>query len=229
MNAWPIMEQAAARFADRLRAVPDAVAQHVPVHSPTNGNLVWTNVLLTSARFRHGHVETFIVPDRISVLHVCLFPHVHDPRPIYGFDMIAGSARVTGIFLDLSPTTQEPPIPSLREICDGTGTGAFANKRALPDWGHIFSKDVLAIRPSDLEEVDRAIHLAEAALDAFLSAPAVLSPEYASDIIAGQARYIAAQRQNEHTFKMLAGFIGAENARNFVDEVLFPTVSDLND
>jgi phycocyanobilin:ferredoxin oxidoreductase len=190
--------------------------------SNTGAGLHWQNTLLTAGTFRRAHVETFAVAERVSVLHVCLFPHLHDAAPIFGFDMVAGPARVTGIFLDLSPVTHRPPRPGLRDVVAGAALDSFATRRVLPEWGEIFSPDMLAIRPTDLNEVDHALALAKTALDGVLRAtqngPGVPSAE----IVAGQARYAEGQRRNEHTARMLAGFIGAEAARRFIDEVLFP-------
>ena len=227
MNALPMMQRAAVQFADRLRLVPGAIERHVPDYAPSTETLQWTNVLLESGRFRHGHVETFVVADRLSVLHVCLFPHLDDPGPIFGFDMIAGPARVTGIFLDLSPTTGQADGPGLGEVRAAQGVGAFQHPRVLPEWGDIFSADCLAIRPADLDEVARAIHFAQAALDACLTGTRVRAPDRSAEVSAGQARYIAAQRRNEHTFRMLAGLIGPDKARGFIDQVLFPAVPEL--
>jgi phycocyanobilin:ferredoxin oxidoreductase len=227
MNALPMMQRAAVEFADRLRLVPGATERQVPDYAPATETLQWTNVLLDSARFRHGHVETFVVADRLSVLHVCLFPHLDDPGPIFGFDMIAGPARVTGIFLDLSPTTEQAAGPGLGEVRAALDVGAFAHPRTLPDWGDIFSADCLAIRPADLDEVARAFRLAQAALDACLTSTCVRAPHRSDEISAGQARYIAGQRRNEHTFRMLAGLIGHDRARDFIDQVLFPGVPEL--
>jgi phycocyanobilin:ferredoxin oxidoreductase len=227
MNALLMMERAAVQFADRLRLVPGAIERHVPDYAPSTETLQWTNVLLESGKFRHGHVETFVVAERLSVLHVCLFPHLDDPGPIFGFDMIAGPARVTGIFLDLSPTTGQAAGLGLGEVRATQDLGEFQHPRVLPDWGDIFSAECLAIRPADLDEVARAIRLAQAALDACLTVPRVRAPHRSAEIGAGQARYIAAQRRNEHTYRMLAGLIGQDKARGFIDEVLFPDVPEL--
>ena len=82
---------------------------------------------------------------------------------------------------------------------------------------------MLAVRPTSAAEVAGAIALAEAALQGWLARPRAASgPGPASRIAAGQARYVAAQRRNEHTLRMLAGFIGAEAARRFIEDVLFP-------
>lgn len=223
MNALALMARAAADFRARLMAEEDCAALPSPNALATPDTLRWDNILLRARTFRRAHVETFDVPGRLSVLHVCVFPHLDDPTPIFGFDMVAGSARVTGIFLDLSPVGLLPPVPSLSDVCDPQALAGFATPRSPPEWGDIFSADLLAVRPDSLEEVGKTIALAMVALNGMLRA-ARLSTAAEAVVAAGQARYIAGQRRNEHTLRMLAGFIGHAAARRFIDEVLFPAV-----
>jgi phycocyanobilin:ferredoxin oxidoreductase len=226
MNALAAMAEAAGRFRARLLAVPGSLARPLAAPAPPLPGLEWSNLLLAAPSFRHGHVESFVAPGRVSVLHVCLFPPLDDPAPIYGFDMVAGPARVTGIFLDFSPVVEATPGLRLADAVDPARLAGFAAPRPLPPWGEVFSADMLAVRPADSAEVARAIALAEAALQGWLARPGrSAGPGAASRIAAGQARYVAAQRRNEHTLRMLAGFIGAEAARRFIDDVLFPAVA----
>lgn len=226
MNALPLMAQAAAMFCERLRAEPACAVLPAPditcLDEPADVDLRWENVLLRSRTFRRAHVETFHVPGRLSVLHVCVFPHLDDPSPIYGFDMVAGPSRVTGIFLDLSPVILPSPAPDLSAIVDAAALSSFAIHRALPEWGDIFSNDMLAVRPVSLDEVHCALGLAQTALKAMLQAPRSFATIPKSAIVAGQNRYISGQCRNEHTFRMLSGFVGPQAARRFIDEVLFP-------
>lgn len=223
MQALALMNRAAAAFRDRLMAEPGCEALPVPAVLTVPPELHWQNTLLRAPNFRRAHVETFEVPGRLSVLHVCIFPHLDDPAPIFGFDMVAGSARVTGIFLDLSPIGQQPPRPSLRDMLGQDALAGFTGRRPPPEWGDIFSGDLLAIRPNDLGDVTRAIDMAKTALAGLLAAPRARAGGLAT-IAAGQERYIAGQRRNEHTFRMLAGFVGATAAERFISEVLFPPV-----
>jgi len=223
MNALHLMADAAAQFRARLSQEAGCRTLSVP-HFDTNGqDLRWDNLLLSANRFRRAHVETLLVPGTVCVLHVCIFPHLDDPSPIYGFDMIAGAARVTGIFLDLTPVSPQRPGLRLRDAVKPFCLDNFSIHRKLPDWGDIFSPDVLAVRPMDLAEVVRAIDLAKRALDASLAIPqGHRAPP--SAVAAGQAAYVAGQRRNDHTRRMLAGWIGNEQADRFIDEVLFPSV-----
>lgn len=240
MEARPILAEAACLFGSRLRAEPGCTLLPVPVMTsalsappgigsqdiaPLATALRWDNLLLCSHRFRRAHVETFDVPGRLYVLHVCVFPPLGDATPIFGFDVVAGPSRVTGIFLDLSPVVRAPPILRLRDVARAGVLDGFAVRRPPPEWGSIFSADLLAIRPEGLDEVGRAIGIARQALDAVLVAP----PQpfgIADEAADGQARYIMGQRRNEHTLRLLAGFIGMEAARRFIDEVLFPPLPD---
>lgn len=217
-----MLQLAAAAFCRRLTMQPGCTCVQRPLSSNTPADVVWENTLLRSPTFRRAHVETFMKPDKVGVLHVCVFPHWDDPAPIFGFDLVAGPARITGIFLDLSPVLPSRPQLTLRDAVGSAALQAFATRRALPEWADIFSEDMVAIRPVSGEEIDRALALAEQALDVLLATVRVTTGQVVDAIAAGQARYCAGQRQNEHTVRMLTNFIGLEEARRFVDQVLFP-------
>ena len=146
-----------------------------------------------------AHVETFDVPGRLSVLHVRVFPHLDDPTPIFGFDMVAGSARVTGIFLDLSPVGNWPSAPRLSGVCDPQALAGFAMRRSPPEWVGRYLLGRSAGR-----------------------APGQSGRSREGDRSGDGGARRTAQRRNEHTLRMLAGFIGHTAARRFIDEVLFP-------
>jgi phycocyanobilin:ferredoxin oxidoreductase len=222
MNAWRLMAQAAVDFRVRLRTEPGCRALASPLTETSGAGLQWDNLLLTADRFRRAHVELFMAAGRVCVLHVVVLPHLDDASPIFGFDMIAGPARVTGIFLDLSPVTHPPAGLRLREAVEEGALANFASRREVPPWGDIFSTDFLAVRPIDLAEVRRAIGLGGQALDAALSAPRICVAH--AQVRAGQDRYASAQRRNEHTFRMLAGLVGHAPARRFIDDILFPSI-----
>jgi hypothetical protein len=197
----------------------------IPSHSAA---LVWQNTLFSATAFRRGHIELFEVSGLFAVVHVCVMPHTYDNAAIFGFDMIAGRAQATGVFLDFSPVTAGPPIPALRDIVSANARADFRHHRRRPEWGSVFSDDFFAIRPNDQGEIRSAIALAAAALDYFLRRLADRTPQGdelpASDpfVVRGQSAYACAQRQNPHTFRMLARLVGAESARSFIDEILFP-------
>jgi phycocyanobilin:ferredoxin oxidoreductase len=221
MAAWRLMSEAAAEFRECLESVIPCMKLAPPALPASGANLDWENTLLESPLFRRAHVEYFAASGRCHVLHVCAVPQLHDPAPIFGFDMVAGPSRVTGIFLDLSPVVAEPATLRLAEIRALLPGYRFRSPRDLPEWGDIFSSDVLAIRPHDDTEILRALHFAHLTLDAWVNRD-VVSGKPCQQISRGQDRYVAGQRRNEHTYRMLSHFIGPAEARRFIDETLFP-------
>jgi phycocyanobilin:ferredoxin oxidoreductase len=158
-----------------------------------------------------AHVELFMQP-KFTVVHCCVFPHISDPAPIYGFDVIAGESKITGVFLDLSPTVlPSKPFTNLQ----------VGQSRERPAWGDIFSEHWLACRPTpqDMDLIgDEAVRVLEDYLGT-LGRVDLITP-----IVTGQNRYCQNQQQNEHTRRALVNIIGAEKTQEFLTQVLFPCV-----
>ena len=220
-----LMRAASFRFATRLQRQNQCTELPAPPKPAHGADLLWRNTLFTAASFRRAHVEQLEITSHFAVLHVVVLPHVSSAAPIFGFDMISGRTQATGIFLDYSAVTQIPPSPRLGEVITPSIRAGFTHARARPQWGTIFSPDFFAIRPSGIPEIRAALALADKALAHYLShlpqagaTEAVHDPE----VVRGQAAYATAQRQNPHTERMLARYVGAAQARAFIDEVLFP-------
>jgi phycocyanobilin:ferredoxin oxidoreductase len=172
----------------------------------------WENYRFDSAKFRLAHVEIFN-QNKFSVVHCCIFPHISDPSPIFGFDVIAGENKITGVFMDLSPTV----LPSKPFT-----TIAVEKSRDRPDWGSIFSEHWLACRPTQAEMAqigDEAVRVLENYL------PTLGGVGLIHDIKKAQNRYCLNQQQNEHTRKALVALLGDAGADRFMSEILFPTVT----
>lgn len=179
-----------------------------PIATPDYG---WENHRFVSAGFRLAHVELF-EQNRFSVVHCCIFPHVSDPAPIYGFDVIAGENKITGVFLDLSPTVL--PSKPFTELHLG-------QMRDRPEWGSIFSEHWLACRPTP-EEMVLIGHEAVRVLENYL--PTLGGVGLMSDIVPAQNRYCLNQQKNEHTRRALINLIGEEKTQEFMTQILFPCV-----
>lgn len=178
-------------------------------------NYGWENHRFRSEKFRLAHVEIFN-QDRFCVVHCCVFPHVNDPSPIYGFDVIAGENKITGVFMDLSPTVLET-----KPFLEINTTGL--KNREPPEWGNIFSPHWLACRPtpSEMQVIgNEAVRL----LVHYLS---TLNIDLGNreDIVSRQNRYCIQQRQNDHTRKALVNLLGEDRAKEFIENILFPTIS----
>ncbi len=230
-----VLSAAASRFSERLAGLPGARTHDVPDYAERarlDGTLAkpvrWTNLIISNPRFRRAHVERFEIGDQIAVLHVCIFPRPDTGLPIFGFDVVAGQSRITGAFLDLSPTDPTSDDVSRRWAhAVASRRDAFSEHRTLPEWGDVFSKGVIAIRPTTQDEVDAVFDLGLASLDWLLrQAPGQADTQAC---VVGQRRYIDRQRENEHTFRMLRGCVGDALARDFIDCWLFPDPTDPSD
>lgn len=199
-------------LADRFDQVINSVNGSIPVYTEDYG---WDNFRYTSPIFRLAHVEKF-VQDRFAVVHVCVFPHVDDPSPIYGFDIVAGANKATGLFFDLSPTV----LPGNRFTDLQVET-----QRAKPEWGDIFSDYWIACRPS-FEEFQIIADEAILVLEKYFArlGQEKINP---AQVVVAQNRYCQQQKQNTHTFAALKNILGVEKAQVFMNTVLFPEVDHL--
>lgn len=221
------LRNAAMAFSNWFRERERARIIHVPDYvelarqrGTLKRSVEWTNWVTESDGIRRAHVEFFSIAGQIGVLHVCVFPHLENGAPIFGFDVVSGHEKTTGVFFDLSPTTKEADealsswATKARVISSEIGT-----KRDLPDWGSIFSDHVIAVRPHNLNGVAKAVSFAFDCLDYVVADYDRCSPSEMHD---AQSRYISGQQKNIHTQRMLANCVGDDLAGNFIEEVLFP-------
>lgn len=203
-------------FIDELQNLADRFDQqfqqvHNVVEIPTR-DYGWINHRYTSPIFRLAHVEKF-VQDRFAVVHVCIFPHPNDPSPIYGFDVIAGENKATGLFFDLSPTVRpSEPFTNLN----------VERARERPEWGDIFGEHWVACRPT-LDEFQIIANEAIVVLDKYLNTLGTEKTE-PRFVIEAQNRYCRQQKQNTHTFAALRNLLGESEAREFMNTILFPEI-----
>jgi hypothetical protein len=219
-----LMQQMASRVITTLDAAQGLRRAEPPVPPAHDPALLWQNTLFSGPLLRRGHVELFDHGGHFAVVHVCLLPHLNDPSPIFGFDMIGGHAQATGIFLDFSPTIAGKSF-TLGGIIPPHLRARFAHQRQRPSWGTIFSDHFFAIRPGSPSEIGEALDLAEGALNYYLASLAFATRMDFPCAMNGQAEYANAQRHNPHTQKMLARHVGPEAAHEFMHNTLFPSPS----
>lgn len=94
------------------------------------------------------------------MMHVAAFSS--SPAPIYGFDVITSSKKVTGCFHDLSPTVESPLVFEHTFLSERT--------RTLPPWAlSIFSPNMIAAANPSPEQAIQLQSIAENTLSRFLS------------------------------------------------------------
>ncbi len=173
----------------------------------------WINHRWYSQQFRMAHVERFEQP-KFSVLHTVIFPHLTDPSPIFGFDIIASDSKATGLFFDFSPTVEDYGVISSQ---------TWSEPRERPEWGTIFSEHWIACRPT-YAEAEVISELACTLLAKHLLSLGTKTTTDVPGVITKQNQYSLNQRKNEHTTRVLMKILGETRGQYFVENILFPTI-----
>lgn len=177
----------------------------------------WINHRYKSDWFRMAHIERY-TDDKIGVLHVTTFPHQWNPEPIFGFDIITTQNAVLGVYMDFSPGLKT------YKFTEGI---TFEDRKPIPEWATVFSDEFLTLKPKDDDEFMRICDWVLQKYDWYLS---ILAKKYMvewedeHEVISIQNKYCEVQSSNPRTFNVLKAKIGAERAKYFMEEILFPQI-----
>ena len=186
----------------------------------------WINRVWTSKEYRRAHIDVVDARETkgLWMMHCCVFPHVHNPAPIFGFDVIAGKNKITGCFIDYSPTTN-PKHPMIGYFADEVSRYEWNKPRKLPEWAErIFSKSMIAAgNVSDETELKQIASLAHILVNHYTEC--VGETNARGDSREAQNFYAINQKQNPHTPKVMASLgLDEEDVRVFIQECLFPEI-----
>ena len=185
----------------------------------------WVNRVWTSDRYRRAHID--VVDARESkglwMMHCCLFPNTHNPAPIFGFDVIAGKNKITGCFIDYSPTGDRDH-PMIEYFAEEVGQYDWNKPRKLPEWAErIFSPHMIAAgNVSDETELEQIASLAQILVNHYTEC--VGETNNTSESTKDQQNYYAQnQKQNPHTPKVMVSLgLSEEDVQMFIQDCLFP-------
>ena len=154
------------------------------------------------------------------MMHLCVYPHVNDPAPIYGFDIIAGPKKVTGAFHDFSPI--DPDSHILSQFKENVHSFIPSKKRELPDWAKaIFSGSMVSAgNVRDPEELQELLDLAVNNLEYFVhNIGWITNVDYTEK----HNWYAINQKKNPHTPRVMKS-LGLDEADvdKFCTDMLFP-------
>jgi len=187
----------------------------------------WVNRVWTGDRYRRAHVD--VVDARSTkglwMMHCCIFPHIHNPAPIYGFDVIAGKNKITGCFHDYSPAG-DPAHPMIEWFGNEVSKLEWRRERELPDWAQrIFTKHMVAAgNVQQQDELDQIFTLARTTIDHYLDTVAETN-NTAADTTFEQNYYAQNQKQNPHTPRVMVSLgLSEEDVRVFIQDCLFPEI-----
>jgi phycocyanobilin:ferredoxin oxidoreductase len=187
----------------------------------------WVNKVWASSRYRRAHID--VVDARATkglwMMHCCVFPHLNNPAPIFGFDVIAGKNKITGCFIDYSPAG-DPNHPMIQYFGNEVSDYEWHKPRKLPDWAQrIFSPHMVAAgNVGDETELEQISELANTLINHYLEAVSETAG-LAENTKNEQNYYATNQKQNPHTPKVMASLgLNEEDVKAFIQECLFPEI-----
>ena len=188
----------------------------------------WVNRVWTSNRYRRAHVD--VVDARESkglwMMHCCIFPHTHNPAPIFGFDVIAGKNKITGCFIDYSPAG-DAEHPMIEYFGEEVGRYEWNKKRKLPEWAErIFSEHMVAAgNINDENELKQLTSLAQILVNHYTECVGETN-KTANNTTVSQNYYCENQKQNPHTPKVMVSLgLSESDVTTFIQECLFPEIN----
>ena len=185
----------------------------------------WPNFVYKSNSFRRAHLDIVDAREskKLYMMHLCIFPHVNDPSPIFGFDIIAGPNKVTGAFHDLSPVAGDTPLDTW--FAKRTAQQHWSKNRELPEWArNIFSPNIVAA--GNIQEEEELTRLLTFAFENLLFYVEGLGKLGLTDYTERQNYYCQNQKQNPHTPRVMSA-LGLDEAEvaEFIHECLFPEIA----
>jgi phycocyanobilin:ferredoxin oxidoreductase len=159
------------------------------------------------------------------MMHCCIFPHIHNPAPIFGFDVIAGKNKITGCFHDYSKAG-DSNHPMMQWFAEQVSQLEWRRERELPEWAtNIFSKSMIAAgNVQDETELEQIFDIVKTTTAHYLETVAETN-NTAEDTTEAQNYYAQNQKCNPHTPRVMASLgLDPEDIRVFIQDCLFPEI-----
>lgn len=187
----------------------------------------WVNRVWSGNSYRRAHVDVVDARETkgLWMMHCCIFPHTHNPAPIYGFDVVAGRNKITGCFHDYS-AAGDKQHPMMEWFADYVSNLEWRKVRELPEWAtNIFSPSMVAAsNVQDSEELEQIIAMAKDTLAHYLSTVAETN-NTAADTTFEQNYYAINQKCNPHTPRVMTSLgLNEEDVHVFIQDCLFPEI-----
>lgn len=187
----------------------------------------WVNRVWSSEAYRRAHIDVVDARETkgLWMMHCCIFPHIHNSAPIFGFDVIAGSRKITGCFYDYSPTVDKNH-PMCEWFDNEVEKFSWRKERVLPDWAQrIFSKSMVAAgNVQEESELEQIFEMAKMGVDHYVNTVSETNNSVL-DATFEQNYYAQNQKQNPHTPRVMASLgLDEEDVRVFIQECLFPEI-----
>ena len=223
-NVWDTLIKIEQYFEEQFYATGSVINEPAMARFNQPG---WVNKVWVGSRYRRAHIDVVDARETkgLWMMHCCIFPHTHNPAPIFGFDVIAGKNKITGCFIDYSPT-HDKFHPMIEYFGDEVGRYEWNKKRKLPDWAErIFSEHMVAAgNVSDETELKQITSLAHILVNHYLYSVDETN-NTVLDTSSYQNYYCDNQKQNPHTPKVMVSLgLSEADVQVFIQDCLFPEI-----
>lgn len=188
----------------------------------------WVNRVWSSDTYRRAHLDVVDARDAkgLWMMHCCIFPHTHNPAPIFGFDVIAGKNKITGCFYDYSPGGDNDH-PMLEYFAQESKKLVWHKQRKMPEWAEkIFSENIIAAgNVQDDTELEQIHTIATQGISYYLNTVGNTNNTVA-DTRNVQNFYSQNQKCNPHTPKVMISLgLKQDDVDLFINKCLFPEIN----
>ncbi len=189
----------------------------------------WINRVWENEDVRRAHIDVVDARDTkgLWMMHVCVFPQLHNTAPIYGFDVISGKSKMTGAFHDFSPSC-ELDHPMVQWYEETVKEFIPEKKRQLPEWAtNIFTPSMIAASNVKEDEAGVIIDIALSNLHEYLDQVGEFNGYGIQELVtAGQNYYCHNQQQNPHTPRVMKSLgLAEDDVDKFCTDMLFPKLA----
>jgi len=189
----------------------------------------WRDDFYTSSKIRKAHIKTIEPAGKNRkqwLLHVNVFPAVDIDAPIFGLDIVATPNKISGVFCDFSPTTENQTVFTdlFAEI---TKTLEWKRERELPPWAkEIFTEEMIAAGSvKHGPETDQLILAVGILTESYFRLIDHVSHNPFVDTLKAQNKYCHFQKQNKMLHSSILSWgISEEDKDHYVNEVLFEEI-----
>lgn len=187
--------------------------------------LIIENKCFATPQFRKMHLELAKVGTGLDILHCVMFPRPEYALPMFGADLVGGrSGQISLAIADLSATSADRALPiEYQSALQAVPRSEFVQRRAVPEWGDIFSDFCLLVRPNTPEEEAAFLEQVKAYLAVHCERAVATppTPDRKPEILAGMRYYCTQQQQNDKTRRVLEKAFGEAWAERYITTVLF--------
>ena len=174
--------------------------------------------------FRKLHIEIAQFSGNLNILHCVFFPDPLYDLPIFGLDLIKVNKMVTAAIVDLSPVSTSEKN-NYEEQLRKVPKGGFTKIRKIPEWGTIFSENVLFASLNNENEENLFFELVDQYLTILVELSKNIMPdpiqERIDERIDYQKRYCIQQLKNDKTSSVLQKYFNKDWVEKYLKEILF--------